>query len=112
MACLIVPAAAGIVTTVFRKRFPEGLHVEWLNTMFLGATIALGIDHVAGGEIAPYPPFVTAAAAGPEGVSAIMSEIIGVGVPMTFALVLVWFAIVFVHERVFAGSSRAGNAAG
>jgi len=104
MACFAAPAALGIVTFVFRKRIPEKWHVGWLNTLILGATVVLGIDHVASGELVPYPPFLTAMA-NPADTAVMIGEIVSVGIPMAIALVAVWMAMVLVHERLLPASA-------
>lgn len=101
MACFAAPAALGVFTFVFRKRFPERWHVGWLNTMILGSTVALGVDHIASGEIVPYPPFLSAMASLAD-TEAMIGEIISVGIPMAIALVVVWIAIVLVYENTLA----------
>ncbi len=99
MACFAAPAALGIVTFVFRKRIPEKWHVGWLNTLILGSTVVLGIDHVASGELVPYPPFLTAMM-NPADTAVMLGEIVSVGIPMAIALVAVWMAMVIVYERL------------
>jgi hypothetical protein len=109
MACFAAPAALGVATFIFRKRFPEKWHIGWLNTMILGSTVALGVDHVVSGEMVPYPPFLTAMAS-PADAAAMFGEIISVGIPMALALVAVWVAMVFVYEKIIiAGSMPAAN---
>ena len=46
-----------IVTTIFRKKIPETLHIGWLNIMIWGGAIMLAVEHIAHGEIILYPPF-------------------------------------------------------
>jgi hypothetical protein len=99
MACLIAPATLGILTTVCRNKVPKQWHINWLNTMIFGAVIALGVDHIASGEIVPWPPFLTAMA-NPTATAAMFGEILSVGIPMTIALVAVWAAIVVVYEKM------------
>jgi hypothetical protein len=98
MACFTAPAALGVATFVFRKKFPEKWHIGWLNTMILGATVALGVDHIASGEIVPYPPFLSAMA-NPADTAAMFGEIVSVGIPMAVALVIVWVAMNVVYEK-------------
>ncbi|MFH0885235.1 MAG: hypothetical protein V1861_06000 [Candidatus Micrarchaeota archaeon] len=101
MACFAAPAALGVVTFVFRDRFPKKWRIGWLNTLILGATVALGVDHVATGEIVPYPPFLTAMST-PADMAAMFGEIVSVGIPMAIGLVVVWMAMVVVHEKILA----------
>lgn len=99
MACFAAPAALGIFTVIFREKVPKKWHINWLNTMIFGGTIALGIEHIAHGEIVPWPPFLTAMS-NPADMAAMFSEIFSVGVPMTIALVFVWIVMVVVYEKV------------
>lgn len=98
MACIVAPTALGIVTAVFRKKFPKQWHIDWLNTMIFGGAIALGVEHVAHGEIVPWPPFLTAMS-NPADTAAMFGEMASVGVPMTIALVFVWIVMVVVYEK-------------
>ncbi|VVC04415.1 Uncharacterised protein [Candidatus Bilamarchaeum dharawalense] len=99
MGCFIAPAVLGIFTTIFRKKFPKNWHVNWLNTMILGGMVVLGIDHVASGELVPWPPFLTAMS-NPAGVAVLINEILTIGIPMAIALVLLWVGMVIVYEKV------------
>lgn len=101
MACFAAPAALGVVTTLFKKRFPKQWHIEWLNTMIFGGTLALGVEHVAHGEIVPWPPFLTAMSS-PADTAAMFGEILSVGIPMALALVFVWVVIVVAYEKLVA----------
>lgn len=102
MACFVVPAAAGIVTVALRKRFPKRWHVNWLNTMIFGGAAALAVEHVAHGEIVPWPPFLTAMGS-PADTAAMLGEMAAVGIPMAVALVLAWVVMVVAYEIVMAG---------
>lgn len=84
MACFLVPMTTAVVTTVTRKKFPEKLHINWLNTMLWGGAIMSAVEHVINGEIVPYPPFLTA------GLSSVLPEMLKVGVPMTLSIFVVW----------------------
>lgn len=99
MACFTAPATMGIFTTIFRKKFPEKWHISWLNTMSFGGTVALIVEHVAHGEVVPWPPFFTAMS-NPADTAAMFREILTVGVPMAIALVIVWVVMVLVYEKV------------
>jgi hypothetical protein len=88
MACFIVPTTAAIVTTAIGKKVPEGLHLNWLNSMLWGGVTMLAVEHIAHGEIVPYPPFLTA------GFSEVLPEMLRVGVPMTLAIFFVWGSMV------------------
>lgn len=101
MACFVVPATVGIVTTFLRKRFPERWHINWLNTMIFGAVVAFGVEHYLNREIVPWPPFLTAMSS-PAATGAMLAEMVTVGIPITLALVLVWVVMVVVYEKVIA----------
>jgi len=101
MACFIVPATVGAVTTVLRNRFPERWHIGWLNTMISGAVVAFAVEHYINGEIVPWPPFLTAMGS-PAGTATMLAEMMAVGIPMTLALILVWAVMVVVYEKAIA----------
>jgi hypothetical protein len=101
MACFIVPTTVGIVTTALRKRFPEQWHINWLNTMILGSSVAFAVEHYMNGEIVPWPPFLTAMSS-PAATATMLNEMAMVGIPMTLALILTWVVMVVVYETVFA----------
>ncbi len=111
MACFSAPAALGVVTFVFRKKFPEKWHIGWLNTMIFGGSVALGVEHVAHGEIVPWPPFLTAMT-NPADTAAMFGEIAAVGIPMTMALIAVWVVMVVVYEKVILADSAPSGTAG
>ena len=94
MACFVVPTGAAIVTTALRKKVPENLHLDWLNSMLWGGVVMLSVEHVAHGEAVPYPPFLTA------GLHEVLPEMLRVGVPMTIAIFLVWGIMVAVAEMM------------
>ncbi len=81
------------MTTTFRKNVPEQWHVGWLNTMILGGAVALAVEHVAHGEIVPWPPFLTAMS-NPADAATMFHEMAAVGIPMTLAIVAAWLGIV------------------
>jgi hypothetical protein len=66
--------------------------------MIFGGAIALGVEHVAHGEIVPWPPFLTAMS-NPADTTAMFGEMALVGVPMTIALIFVWIVMVVVYEK-------------
>jgi hypothetical protein len=94
MACFSVTAVVAIVTTALRKKIPKEYHVNFLNAMLWGGVLMLTVEHVAHEEIVPYPPFFTA------GFNEMLPEIIGIGVPMTLAIIAVWGAF-FVVPKMF-----------
>ncbi|MFH1722755.1 MAG: hypothetical protein ABH950_09160 [Candidatus Altiarchaeota archaeon] len=93
MACFTAPAAVGIVTTVFRKKIPAKYHIEWFNTLVWGGSAGLFLEHLASGEIVPYPPFLTAMA-NPADTVTMLAEILAIGVPMLLACVGLWAIMV------------------
>jgi hypothetical protein len=98
MACFIAPAATAILTTGLKKKIDPKYHVEWLNTMLWGGVIMLIVDHVANGEIVPYPPFFTAMQKA-NGITTLFKEIVTVGGLMTITIFAVWTVMVFVANR-------------
>lgn len=90
MACFLAPTTAAIITTAIRKKFPSKYHLDWLITMLWGGVVMLAVEHMSHGEVIPYPPFLTA------GFSEVLPELLKVGVPMTFAITLVWATMVLV----------------
>ena len=94
MACFVVPTGVAIVTTALRKKVPEDLHLDWLNSMLWGGVIMLAVEHIAHGEVAPYPPFLTA------GLDKVLPEMLKVGVPMALAIFLVWGIMITVVAMV------------
>jgi hypothetical protein len=98
MACFIAPAATAILTTGLRKKINPKYHIQWLNTMLWGGVIMLVIDHIANGEIVPYPPFLTAMQKA-NGLTTLLKEIIMVGTAMTIAIFAAWVVMVLVANR-------------
>ncbi|MFH1404297.1 MAG: hypothetical protein ABIH11_08525 [Candidatus Altiarchaeota archaeon] len=94
MACFSAPMATAVITTIFRKRIPEKYHIGWFNTLAWGGSAGLMIEHLASGEIVPYPPFLTAMA-NPVDAAVMLSEIMSIGIPMLLACVGVWMAMVY-----------------
>ncbi|MDD5317889.1 MAG: hypothetical protein PHF51_04130 [Candidatus ainarchaeum sp.] len=111
MACFAAPAALGAVTFLARKRFPADWHIDWLNTMIFGGTAALAVEHVAHGEIVPWPPFLTAMG-NPADTMVMLQEIATVGMPMAVALVLAWAAMVVAYEKMVAAKKVPLRASG
>ena len=111
MACFIVPTTVGIVTTALRKRFPEQWHIDWLNIMILGCSVAFAVEHYINGEIVPWPPFLTAMSS-PAATATMITEMVSVGIPMTLALILTWVVMVVVYEKVIAVKTAPIRASG
>jgi len=104
MACFVVPTAAAVAATAFRKKIPPQYHFDKLLLMLWGGTIVLIIDHLISGELVPYWPFLTA------GYNQIMPEILEVGVPMTVAVVAVWLIIVAVSLAIAKKQTQSSEA--
>lgn len=75
MACMIVPAAEAVVTTIIKKRADKTVKkanmepknplikkMHWLNNMLWGGSALLAFEHIWHGEITPWFPFLTNAA--------------------------------------------------
>ncbi|HOW35379.1 MAG TPA: hypothetical protein PL155_03065 [Candidatus Omnitrophota bacterium] len=90
MACFLVPTAAAIVTTAVSKKLPEECHANWLNSMLWGGVVMLAVEHVAHGEVIPYPPFLTAS------LREVFPEMMRVGAPMTLVIFLAWMIMITV----------------
>ena len=99
MACYSAATIFGIVLFLLRKKFPEQLHINWLITMIFGGALALTVEHVAHGEIVPWPPFLTAMSS-PADTAAMLGEIVSIGFPMALAIVLAWIAAIVVYEKL------------
>lgn len=102
MACFLAPAAAGMVAAAFRKKIPGRFHIEWFIMLVMGGSAGLFVEHVASGEIVPYPPFLSAMS-NPADFAVMISEILSVGVPMLLACIATWSILVFAASRVKAG---------
>jgi len=94
MACFLIPSGLGIITTLLRKKFPQKYHINWLNFMLWGGAVMLAVEHIAHGEIVPYPPFLTA------GLSQVLPEMLKVGVPMAVVSVLIWSTMVTIDLKI------------
>ena len=99
MACFLAPMATGIITTVFRKKIPAALKINWLNLMLWGGVAMLIVDHIISGEVVLYPPFLTAMQ-NPADIPIMLQEVALVGGLMTIAIVLVWIILVAITSRI------------
>jgi hypothetical protein len=104
MACFLVPTAVAVVTTVFRKKIPEKLHIMWLNILLWGGVVALALEHVAHEEIVPHFPFLSAMS-DPADTATMLGEMATIGTTMLLACVGVWLVMVFIYNR-FAGTEN------
>ncbi|MCX8195182.1 MAG: hypothetical protein N3G22_03710 [Candidatus Micrarchaeota archaeon] len=98
MACFVVPTIVGLIIEKSKKKIPSHLHASWLSAMIFGGAVALSVEHIAHGEIVPWPPFLTAMAT-PADTAAMLSEMAAVGIPMTLALLVFWAAIVVLYNK-------------
>lgn len=128
MACLLVPAAEAIVTTVIQKavktreekalregvalaprmRFSEKL--GWLNKMLWGGAALLAFEHVWHGEIIPVFPFLTAVRDG--NTAEMLAEMGSAGVMMAVLVTAVWAGMVAVSSALEKRAPRPLSAAG
>ena len=92
MACFLIPMSLGIITTLLARFFPKRWNINWLNAILWGAVMMLMVEHVAHGEIIPYPPFLT------SGILEIMPEMLSVGIPMAVFSASLWASMVAVNE--------------
>lgn len=99
MACFLAPAAAAVITTSIRKKIAPKYHFEWLNAMLWGGVVMLAVEHIARGEIVPFPPFLTAIR-NPTDIPIMLKEIATIGTAMTMAIFLVWAIMVLVANKV------------
>jgi hypothetical protein len=84
----------GVITTVLRKKFPQKYHINWLNVLLWGGVVMLAVEHIAHGEIVPYPPFLTA------GLSEVLPEMLKIGVPMALISTLIWSGMVAIDLKI------------
>ena len=112
MACLLVPAAEAVITTVITKvikskekeeavqiSLPDGSVQEatrirfstklgWLNKMLWGGSVLLAFEHLWHGEIVPFFPFLTAVENGET--AEMLAEMGSAGVTMAVLVTVVW----------------------
>ncbi|MDR2614449.1 MAG: hypothetical protein LBC91_03895 [Candidatus Accumulibacter sp.] len=109
MACVIVPAAEAIIVSAILKKMKRrgaadgpGLawtrKLEWLHRALWGGVFLLAIEHVWHGEIAFWPPFLTAME-NPADLAAMLHEMATVGVCMALLVTGVWLVIALAVDR-------------
>ena len=108
MACFIAPMVQAIATTVICKRKAAKIagsntslwlqHLPDLEKMLWGGTLMLVVDHILNGELTWRFPFFTALQE-ENGASAMLREILSVGLPMCAALTLAWALFVALKIR-------------
>jgi hypothetical protein len=96
MSCFIVPLIQAAATSAYRRIRPDstrffGRNLASLEKMLWGGSIMLIVDHIANGELTWKFPFLTALGA-EGGVGVVLREMIGVGLPMSLVITLVWVA--------------------
>ena len=89
MGCFLMAMGLGSITTAFRRKFPEKLHVEWLNLMLWGGSAMLIVDHLANSE-----PLLGASPA------ALMADLATAGIAITAACVGIWLALVWASSKL------------
>lgn len=103
MACIIVPAAEAVVTTIATKIIEKreeatgvsvdkerfSVHLKRLNGLLWGGSALLAFEHIWHGEIQPFFPFLTAAET-VEGTAEMLREMSTVGVSMALLVTAVW----------------------
>ncbi len=123
MACLLVPAAEAVVTTVVQKAIekkekaaaengnpvenkpetssavPFSRKLKWLNSMLWGGAALLAFEHIWHGEIVPWFPFLTAAS-NPEDTAEMLHEMSTVGVTMAILVTVIWGVMVGVSALI------------
>lgn len=100
MACFLIPMSLAIITSIFRKKFPDCYRINVLNMLLWGGVAALALEHVAHGEIVLYPPFLTA------GLGEVIPEMLIVGVPMAMAATGMWASVVVVTKAIHGAAFR------
>lgn len=123
MACLLVPVAEAVVTTIAAKvmrskekapkeirlsdengaevvqKLPFSRKLTWLSHLLWGGSALLAFEHVWHGEIVPWFPFLTAAVDQAER-AAMLHEMATVGVSMTVLVTLVWCGMLAVSAAM------------
>ena len=123
MACLLVPAAEAVITTIASKvmrskeneavpaveiqhdgehpetaeKIPFSHKLKWLSNLLWGGSGLLALEHIWHGEIVPVFPFLTAAE-NPADMAEMLHEMSTVGVAMSAAVTAVWLGMVAVSS--------------
>lgn len=104
MACFLTPLSLGVVLWAVQKTkkgkaWAEKWGISWLNTLIFGGSLLLAFEHIAHGEIVPWPPFLTAMAS-PADTAVMLHEMVIYGGAMSIVLVATWGVIYVVMTRV------------
>jgi hypothetical protein len=122
MACLLVPAAEAIVTTVAAKvikskekeksvklslsdgsvqeatKIKFSTKLGWLNKLLWGGSALLAFEHLWHGEVVPFFPFLTAVENGET--AEMLAEMGSAGVMMAVLVTVVWVGMLAVSSVV------------
>lgn len=122
MACLLVPAAEAIVTTVAAKvikskekeesvklslsdgsvqeatKIKFSTKLGWLNKLLWGGSVLLAFEHLWHGEVVPFFPFLTAVENGET--AEMLAELGSAGVMMAVLVTVVWVGMLAVSSVV------------
>lgn len=122
MACLLVPAAEAIVTTVAAKvikskekeesvklslsdgsvqeatKIKFSTKLGWLNKLLWGGSAFLAFEHLWHGEVVPFFPFLTAVENGET--AEMLAEMGSAGVMMAVLVTVVWVGMLAVSSVV------------
>ena len=106
MACFLIPLAQAVVTSAYRKFNSKSIsesagmkhHIPALEKMLWGGSVMLIVDHILSGELSWKFPFFTAFNE-VGGAEVFFRELLGVGVPMSLAISVVWAVYTFVKMR-------------
>jgi len=79
----------------------ERLRLNILSTMLLGGSLVLAVEHMWHGEVAPWPPFLTAMSNLAD-IPVMLHEILYVGGLMSIATTAAWMGIL-AYTRRYAG---------
>lgn len=119
MACIIVPAAEAVITTVAEKimkskekkdsvnasltgstintgKISFSKKLGWLYKMLWGGSALLAFEHLWHGEIVPFFPFLTAVETGET--AGMLSEMSTTGVAMAVIVTAVWTGVLAVSS--------------
>ena len=127
MACLLVPAAEAVITTIiakaikskekeekvkslYKSEFEENVtkisfstKLGWLNKLLWGGSSLLAFEHVWHGEIIPFFPFLTAVETGET--AEMLAEMGSAGTAMALIVTAVWCCMLgasaIIEKRVF-----------
>lgn len=124
MACLLVPAAEAVITTIVSKKMkssekqsetvevqlggtetetaqkiPFREKLSWLSNMLWGGSALLALEHIWHGEIVPWFPFLTAAG-NPADAAEMLHETFTVGTAMAALVTLIWFGMLGVTSLI------------